>query len=69
VGILGSRQDTQPPTAAAAGRWEYRSEVNKGDLSARWLPRHLNDMASQGWRLHTAFEQHGNTVFIWERER
>jgi hypothetical protein len=48
---------------------EYDAEVNKGDISVKWLPRKLNERARQGWRLHTVLEQHGNTVMIWERWR
>jgi hypothetical protein len=31
------------------------------------LARKLNGMVSQGWRLHTIFEQHGDTVMVFER--
>ena len=72
MGLLDSvRQAAQPQPSPPPGSnvWEYDAEVNKGDMSVKWLPRHLNDRARQGWRLHTVLEQHGNTVFIWERWR
>ena len=45
----------------------YTTEVNKGSVNMRWLTNHLNEMAQQGWRLHTIFEQDRNTVIIFER--
>ena len=45
----------------------YTTEVNKGSVNMRWLTGHLNEMAQQGWRLHTIFEQDRNTVIIFER--
>ena len=45
----------------------YTTEVNKGSENMRWLTGHLNEMAQQGWRLHTIFEQDRNTVIIFER--
>ena len=35
----------------------------------RWLTNHLNEMAQQGWRLHTIFEQDKNKVIVFERPR
>lgn len=77
--VLDARQDAidaraaeRPriaPPAETAGALEYDAEVNKGDISIRWLPAHLNKRARDGWRLHTVLEQHGNTIFIWERWR
>jgi hypothetical protein len=40
----------------------YATEVNKGFANMRWLTNHLNEMAQQGWRLHTIFEQDKNRV-------
>jgi hypothetical protein len=45
----------------------YTAEVNKGSVNMRWLTGHLNEMAQQGWRLHTIFEQDKNTVIVFER--
>jgi len=45
----------------------YTTEVNKGSVNMRWLTNHLNEMAQQGWRLHTIFEQDKNTVIVFER--
>jgi hypothetical protein len=59
----------QQPTPGPAPRPEYDAEVNKGSISIRWLPKKLNERAAAGWRLHTMFEQHGNTVMIFERWR
>lgn len=47
---------------------EYDTEVNKKGLNMRVFAGMLNDRAKNGWRLHTAFEQDGNTVCIFERE-
>lgn len=49
----------------ATGR--YFTEVNRGSVNMSSLTKRLNEMADQGWRLHTAFEQAGNTVLIYER--
>ena len=46
---------------------EYTTEVNKGSVNMRSLTGHLNDMARQGWRLHSIFEQDKNTVMVFER--
>ena len=45
----------------------YATEVNKGSVNMRWLTNHLNEMAQQGWRLHTIFEQDKNKVIVFER--
>jgi hypothetical protein len=45
----------------------YTTEVNKGSVNMQWLTSHLNEMAQQGWRLHTIFEQDKNTVIVYER--
>jgi hypothetical protein len=47
----------------------YATEVNKGSVNMRWLTNHLNEMAQQGWLLHTIFEQDKNTVIVFERPR
>jgi hypothetical protein len=46
---------------------EYHVDVNKGSLNAGAFERMLNAQAGRGWRLHTIFEQHGNTVYVLER--
>jgi hypothetical protein len=33
----------------------------------RWLTSQLNEVAQQGWRLHTIFEQDKNTAIVFER--
>jgi hypothetical protein len=46
---------------------KYEVEVNKGRLSAMGLSASLNMRAGKGWRLAHIFEQHGNTVLIFEQ--
>ena len=45
----------------------YTTKVNKGSVNMRRLTNHLNEMAQQGWRLHTILEQDKNTVIVFER--
>lgn len=59
----------QKPANRNERRYEYDAEVNKKSVNA--LPgraTELNTRAKKGWRLHTAFEQDGNTITIYERE-
>lgn len=58
---FGSGMSSQAPGGA------YHVEVNKKDLNVGKFTERLNQMAANGWRLHTAFEQSGNTVVIYER--
>ena len=62
-------QAPAPPVdrPAPGQRFEYDAEVNKRDVNMRSYAAKLNARARQGWRLHTAFEQAGNTVTIYER--
>jgi hypothetical protein len=46
---------------------QYHAEVNKGSIRMQSLTSRLNDMARQGWRLHSIFEQDKNTVIVFER--
>lgn len=50
-------------------RFEYDTDVNKKDVNMRSLGSMLNKRAADGWRLHTALEQGGNLVCIFEREK
>jgi hypothetical protein len=45
----------------------YDVTVNKKDLDVSSFAGELNKRWSQGWSLHSAFEQNGNTISIWER--
>ena len=67
--ILGGRQTQPQPTAADDGGPVYDAEVNKNDVSVKWLPHHLNKRARDGWRLHSTAVQNGNLILIWERWR
>jgi hypothetical protein len=59
----------QVPIPETSAGYEYVADVNKGDIRMDNLARKLNDTAAQGWRLHTIFEQHGNTVTVFERPK
>jgi hypothetical protein len=48
---------------------EYAVDVNKGSINHLALTGTLNNRAKHGWRLHSIFEQHGNTVMVYERWR
>jgi hypothetical protein len=45
----------------------YDCEVNRGELSMRWLQDTLNDRWNDGWALKQIFVQDGNTVIVYER--
>ncbi len=45
----------------------YVTEVNRGSINMTQWQQHLNEMWAKGYRLHTAFEQDGNTVQVFER--
>jgi len=48
-------------------RYEYATDVNKGDINMRSLATDLNQRGAEGWRLVQAYEQGGNTILIYER--
>lgn len=52
-------------TATKTG--QYMTEVNKGSVNMSTLTDRLNKRYEEGWRLHTMFEQNGNTVAVYER--
>ena len=45
----------------------YEAEVNKGAISIRVFNATLNKRWRAGWKLSHMFEQHGNTIIVWER--
>ena len=49
-------------------RWEYDTEVNKGDINMGQLKDKLNKQGKDGWRLAHAFAHCANTILIFERE-
>jgi hypothetical protein len=65
----GQRTADATNQADATSMPEYAVDVNKGSLSHLTLTGTLNKRAKDGWRLHTIFEQHGNTVVVYERWR
>lgn len=46
---------------------QYKTEVNEGAINMRALTAYLNDHWRDGWRLHSVFEQSGNTCMVFER--
>lgn len=74
-GITGAVGLTRVKTNAAATvfgqAWaagsQYVTQVNKGRLNAESHTDYLNAAYGQGFRLHTIFEQDGNTVMVFER--
>lgn len=48
-------------------RYEYDTQVNKGDINMRSLRGDLNKRGADGWRLSQAFQENGNTILIYER--
>lgn len=44
----------------------YVTRVNKDDINMRWWAKTLNDHYTGGYRLAHVFEQHGNTVMVFE---
>ena len=46
---------------------QYHMEVNKNSMNMNHQTQRLNHLWAQGWKLHTALEQNGNTVFVFER--
>lgn len=45
----------------------YEVTVNEKDLNVRNYGNECNDRWRDGWRLAHVFEQHGNTISVWER--
>lgn len=45
----------------------YKTVVNKGDTNMEDLEDALNKAYEDGWRLHTIFEQGGNTCIVYEK--
>ena len=46
---------------------KYHMEVNKNSMNMAFQTKRLNELWVEGWKLHTAFEQNGNSVFVFER--
>lgn len=46
---------------------QYVTRVNTGRLDVERNTAFLNDVFRKGFRLHTMFEQSGNTVMVFER--
>ena len=46
---------------------QYVTRVNTGRLDVERHTDYLNKVWAAGYRLHTTFEQNGNTVMIFER--
>jgi hypothetical protein len=46
---------------------QYVARTDKGYLNAIDIASRCNLAYSQGYRLHTVFEQRGNTVMVFER--
>lgn len=44
----------------------YVTRVNRNALDVERHSDYLNNAWRQGWRLHTIFEQNGNTVMVFE---
>ena len=61
---------SERPPAEAIFWYEYEAVVSEGGgLRADDLTQKLTSMASQGWRLHTIFEQDDRIVMVFERLR
>lgn len=58
---MGLLKDAQEETG------HYATEVNRGSVNMTKLGFTLNQRWNDGWRLHTIFEQNGNTVAVYER--
>lgn len=52
---------------SSSKRGHYMTEVNKGSVNMSTLTNKLNDRFADGWRLHSIFEQSGNTLLVFER--
>ena len=46
---------------------QYVTRVNRGGLDVERHTDFLNDAFRGGFRLHSIFEQNGNTVMVFER--
>lgn len=51
----------------ASHQGQYLTEVNKGSINMSTLTDKLNDRYEEGWKLHSIFEQNGNTLTVYER--
>lgn len=56
-----------PPEPRTTEPLRYVTRVNKGSINMLKWQMDLNAMWEEGYRLHTAFEQDGNTVQVFER--
>lgn len=45
----------------------YDTEVNKGSINIGHLKDKLNQRWAKGWKLHSMFEQDGNTIMVFEK--
>lgn len=66
MGLRDRGQDTIEP---AVSGYEYDTMVNKRSINMNVLAAELNKRADRGWKLHTALEQDGNLVCIFERAK
>lgn len=48
-------------------RYQYDTQVNRGDINMRSLASDLNQRGEDGWRLAHVYSQGGNTILIYER--
>ena len=66
---LGSRLDTgmQAFERALAQGDQYVARVNTNRLDIERHTDYLNKVWAAGFRLHSIFEQNGNTVMVFER--
>lgn len=46
---------------------QYLTEVNRKGINMSTLTNQLNARFEEGWRLHSIFEQGGNTITVFER--
>ena len=65
---MRSREERATARFEAAGPDDrYVVTVDRGRLEIDRATENFNAIARLGWRLHTAIEQSGNTLMIWER--
>ncbi len=73
MGAPAAVPSAHPPSTTAARRrdpamrYEYDTQVNKGDINMRSLASDLNARGGDGWRLAHVYSQGGNTILIYER--
>lgn len=65
--LFGKAKDKLEEAQKVMADSPYAISVNRGSMSQDWFRRHAAEWWAKGYELHTAFEQAGNTVMVWQK--